>query len=33
MDTWQFGKIDVLVDFIIQKFEKVKSKQFSQFFW
>ena len=28
--TWQFGKIDVLV---IQKFARLKSKHFSQFFW
>ena len=31
--TWQFGKIDVLVNFIIQKFARLKSKHFSQFFW
>jgi hypothetical protein len=31
--SWQFGKIDVLVNFIIQKFASLKSKQFSQFFW
>ena len=31
--TWQFGKIDVLVNFIIQKVSRLKSKQFSQFFW
>jgi hypothetical protein len=31
--TWQFGKIDVLVNFIIQKFATLKSKHFSQFFW
>ena len=31
-DTWQFGKIDVLVNFIIQKFERLKSKYFHQFF-
>ena len=31
--TWQFGKIDVLINFIIQKFARLKSKQFSQFFW
>ena len=30
--TWQFGKIDVLVNFIIQKFARLKSKHFSQFF-
>jgi hypothetical protein len=23
--TWQFGKIDVVVDFIVQKFERLKS--------
>jgi hypothetical protein len=27
--TWQFGKIDVLVNLLIQKFKK----HFSQFFW
>ena len=27
------GKIDALVNFIIQKFARLKSKQFSQFFW
>jgi hypothetical protein len=31
--TWQFGKIDVLISFIIQKFATVKSKHFSHFFW
>ena len=31
--TWQFGKIDVLVNFIIHKFARLKSKYFSQFFW
>ena len=31
--TWQFGKIDVLVNFVIQKFARLKSKHFSQFFW
>jgi hypothetical protein len=31
--TWQFGKIDVLVNSIIQKFARLKSKHFSQFFW
>ena len=31
--TWQFGKIDVLVNFIIQKFARLKSKHFSHFFW
>ena len=31
--TWQFGKIDVFVNFIIQKFARLKSKQFTQFFW
>ena len=31
--TWQFGKIDVLVNFITQKFQRLKSKHFSQFFW
>ena len=31
--TWQFGKIGVLVNFIIQKFARLKSKHFSQFFW
>ena len=31
--TCQFGKIDVLVNFIIQKFARLKSKHFSQFFW
>ena len=31
--TWQFGKIDVLLNFIIQKFERLKSKHFSQFYW
>jgi hypothetical protein len=30
--TWQFGRIDVFVNFIIQKFASLKSKQFSQFF-
>ena len=30
--TWQFGKIGVLVNFIIQKFAKLKSKHFSHFF-
>ena len=29
--TWQFGKIYVLVNFIIQKFATLKSKHFSQF--
>jgi hypothetical protein len=29
--TWQFRKIDVLVNFIIQKFASLKSKHFSQF--
>ena len=29
----QFGKIDVLVYFIIQKFATLKSLHFSQFFW
>ena len=33
IDTWQFGKIDVLVNFIIQKFARSKSKHFFQFFW
>jgi hypothetical protein len=28
-----FGKIDDLVNFIIQKFARLKSKHFSQFFW
>jgi hypothetical protein len=27
------AKIDVLVNFIIQKFSRLKSKHFSQFFW
>ena len=31
--TWQFGKTDVLVNFIIQKFATLKSKHFLQFFW
>jgi hypothetical protein len=31
--TWQFGKIDVLVNFVIQKFARLKSNHFSQFFW
>ena len=31
--TWQFGKIDVLVNFMIWKFARLKSKHFSQFFW
>ena len=31
--TWQFGKIDVLVNFTNQKFARLKSKHFSQFFW
>ena len=31
--TWQFVKIDVLVDFIIEKFARLKSKYFSHFFW
>ena len=31
--TWQFGKIDVLVNFIIQKIARLKIKQYSQFFW
>ena len=31
--TWQFGKIDVLANFIIQKFATLKSLHFSQFFW
>ena len=30
---WQFSKIDVLVNFIIQKFARLKSIHFSQFFW
>ena len=30
--TSQFGKIDVLVNFIIQKYARLKSKHFSQFF-
>jgi hypothetical protein len=30
--TWQFGEIGVLVNFIIQKFARLKSKHFSQFF-
>ena len=30
--TWQLGKIDVLVNFIIQKFATLKSLHFSQFF-
>ena len=30
--TWKFGKIDDLVNFIIQKFARLKSKHFSQFF-
>ena len=29
----EFGKIYVLVNFIIQKFARLKSKHFSQFFW
>ena len=29
----QFGKIDALVNFIIQKFARFISKHFSQFFW
>jgi hypothetical protein len=31
--TWQFGKINALVNFIIQKFARLKNKHFSQFFW
>jgi hypothetical protein len=31
--TWKFGKIDILVNSIIQKFARLKSKHFSQFFW
>ena len=31
--TWQFGKIDVLVNIINKKFPSLNSKQFSQFFW
>jgi hypothetical protein len=31
--TWQFGKIDVLVNVIILKVARLKSKHFSQFFW
>jgi len=31
--TWQFGKIDILVNFIIQKFATFKSLYFSRFFW
>ena len=30
---WQFVKIDVLINFIIQEFARLKSKHFSQFFW
>ena len=30
--AWQFGKIDVLFNFIIQKSASLKSNQFSQFF-
>ena len=31
--TWQISKIDVLVNFILQIFARLKSKHFSQFFW
>ena len=31
--TWKFGKIYILVNFIIQKFAGLKSKHFFQFFW
>ena len=30
--SWQFGKIDVVVNFIIKKFATLKSLHFSQFF-
>ena len=30
--TWQFGMIDGMVNFIVQKFTRLKSKHFSQFF-
>ena len=33
LGTWQFVKVYILVNFIIQKFERLKIKHFSQFFW